>query len=57
MSQRHSTSKIDPLKVLKELRCCVALGSLRNHGETQRSEIAVKSERRHVIEKRGYDYK
>ena len=35
----------------------VALDGLRNHGEAQGSEIAVKSERRHVIEERGYNYK
>ena len=43
----------------RDPRCyrCVALGSLRNHGEAKGSEIAVKSKRRHVIEERGYNYK
>jgi 4'-phosphopantetheinyl transferase EntD len=31
--------------------------SLRNYGEAQGSEVAVESERGHVIEERGYNYK
>ena len=41
----------------RELYRCVALGSLRNHGKPQGSEITVKSERRHVVKERGYNYK
>jgi hypothetical protein len=48
--RRASVPKIRPTESL-------CFGQLRNHGKAKSSEITVKSKRRHVIEKCGYNYK